>query len=97
VTGNPIHVTGELFKVMAGVDLLHVPYRGSPPALTDLVGGRVQVTHDVVRTAGGIALRPMRHRGIAAWRSPIGDVALVASIDQMIGQPAVAPIGFLCT
>ncbi len=66
-TGNPIHVTGELFKVMAGVDLLYVPYRGSPPALTDLIGGRVQVTHDVVRTAGGIALRPMRHRRIAAW------------------------------
>ena len=33
------HVTGELFKMMTGVNLLHVPYRGAPPALTDLIGG----------------------------------------------------------
>jgi tripartite-type tricarboxylate transporter receptor subunit TctC len=37
------HVSGELFKMMAGVDLLHVPYRGDSPALTDLLGGQVQV------------------------------------------------------
>jgi tripartite-type tricarboxylate transporter receptor subunit TctC len=41
--GSTPHVTGELFKVMAGVDMLHVPYRGLPPALTDLLGGQVQV------------------------------------------------------
>jgi tripartite-type tricarboxylate transporter receptor subunit TctC len=44
--GTPGHVTGELFKMMTGVDLLHVPYRGSAPALTDLLGGQVQVTFD---------------------------------------------------
>jgi tripartite-type tricarboxylate transporter receptor subunit TctC len=41
--GAPSHVAGELFKVMAGVNLVHVPYRGAGPALTDLLGGQVQV------------------------------------------------------
>jgi tripartite-type tricarboxylate transporter receptor subunit TctC len=45
--GGPQHVAGELFKFMAGVDLLHVPYRGSTPALTDLLAGQVQVMFDV--------------------------------------------------
>jgi tripartite-type tricarboxylate transporter receptor subunit TctC len=44
--GSAGHVTGELFKMMAGVDMLHVPYRGSGPALTDLIAGQVQVTFD---------------------------------------------------
>jgi tripartite-type tricarboxylate transporter receptor subunit TctC len=42
-TGSPPHVCGELFKMMAGVDMLHLPYRGGGPALTDLLGGQVQV------------------------------------------------------
>jgi tripartite-type tricarboxylate transporter receptor subunit TctC len=42
-TGTPAHVNGELFKIMAGVDLAHVPYRSTPQALTDLLGGQVQV------------------------------------------------------
>jgi tripartite-type tricarboxylate transporter receptor subunit TctC len=41
--GGPSHVAGELFKMMAGVDLVHVPYRGVAPALTDLLAGQVQV------------------------------------------------------
>ena len=41
--GTSAHVSGELFKMMTGVNLVHVPYRGSPPALTDLLGGQVQV------------------------------------------------------
>jgi tripartite-type tricarboxylate transporter receptor subunit TctC len=45
--GGPQHVAGELFKFMAGIDLVHVPYHGSSPALTDLLGGRVQVMFDV--------------------------------------------------
>jgi tripartite-type tricarboxylate transporter receptor subunit TctC len=44
--GSPQHVTGELFKLMAGVEMLHVPYRGAAPALVDLIGGQVQVTFD---------------------------------------------------
>ena len=52
--GTPQHVAGELFKMMAGVDLLHVPYRGSGPALSDLVGGQaVQVMFDAVPSAVG--------------------------------------------
>jgi len=41
--GTTSHVAGELFKMMTGVDLVHVPYRGAGPALTDLLGGQVQV------------------------------------------------------
>ena len=41
--GSPLHSSGELFKMMAGVDMVHVPYRGGGPALTDLLGGQVQV------------------------------------------------------
>ena len=41
--GTPSHMSGELFKMMAGVDLAHVPYRGLAPALNDLLGGQVQV------------------------------------------------------
>ncbi len=44
--GTSVHVSGELFKMMAGVNLLHVPYRGAAPALTDLMGGQVQVMFD---------------------------------------------------
>jgi tripartite-type tricarboxylate transporter receptor subunit TctC len=42
--GGPSHVSGELFNMMAGVNMIHVPYRGVAPALTDLLGGQVQVT-----------------------------------------------------
>jgi tripartite-type tricarboxylate transporter receptor subunit TctC len=42
-TGNPTHLAGELFKVMTHVDMIHVPYRGAGPAITDLLGGQVQV------------------------------------------------------
>lgn len=41
--GTPQHVAGELFKMMAGVEMVHVPYRGEAPALTDLIGGQVQM------------------------------------------------------
>jgi tripartite-type tricarboxylate transporter receptor subunit TctC len=47
--GSPGHVAGELFKMMAGVDLVHVPYRGSAPALTDLFSGQVQVMFNPVQ------------------------------------------------
>src|SRR5262249_2248071 len=43
-TGAPPHIAGELFKMMTGVDMAHVPYRGMAPALNDLLGGQVQVT-----------------------------------------------------
>lgn len=46
--GSPPHIYGELFKAMAGVDLAQVPYRGGAPALTDLLGGQVQVMFESV-------------------------------------------------
>jgi tripartite-type tricarboxylate transporter receptor subunit TctC len=51
--GTPQHVAGELFKAMAGVDLVHVPYRGAAPALTDLIAGQVQVMFDVATSSIG--------------------------------------------
>ena len=45
-SGTSIHLSGELFKTQAGVDMTHVPYKGSAPALTDLIGGQVQVMFD---------------------------------------------------
>ena len=44
--GSWLHISGELFKMMAGVDLVHVPYRGSVAALTDILGGQAQVMFD---------------------------------------------------
>src|SRR5262245_52459423 len=47
-TGFAAHLAGELFKVMTGVNMVHVPYRGQAPAMTDLLGGQVQVMFDPV-------------------------------------------------
>ena len=44
--GGAPHLSGELFRLVAGIDLLHVPYKGSGPAVTDLVGGQVQIMFD---------------------------------------------------
>src|SRR4051794_31494192 len=49
--GSAQHIYGELFKMMAGIDMLHVPYRGTPAALTALVAGEVQVMIDTLSTS----------------------------------------------
>jgi len=49
--GTIIHLAGEMFKAAAGVDILHVPYRGGGPAMADLLGGRVQA---LITTAAGL-------------------------------------------
>ena len=49
--GTSVHVAGELFKMMAGVDLVHVPYRGATPMLADLISGQVQVSFDNIFTS----------------------------------------------
>jgi tripartite-type tricarboxylate transporter receptor subunit TctC len=49
--GTPQHVSAELFKIMTGVDMLHVPYRGAAPAMTDMISGHVQVMFDPMPTA----------------------------------------------
>jgi tripartite-type tricarboxylate transporter receptor subunit TctC len=69
-TGAPSHVSGELFKMMAGVNMVHVPYRGGGPVMTDLLGGQVQVMFNPIcmvrprvargfRRAGGVGLASM--------------------------------------
>jgi tripartite-type tricarboxylate transporter receptor subunit TctC len=50
-SGTPQHIAGELFKAMTGVNMVHVPYRGEAPALTDLIGGQVQVMFGNVGTS----------------------------------------------
>jgi tripartite-type tricarboxylate transporter receptor subunit TctC len=50
-TGTTSHVSGELFKMMAGIDMLHVPYRGGAPMIADLLAGQVQTGIDVMTTA----------------------------------------------
>jgi tripartite-type tricarboxylate transporter receptor subunit TctC len=49
--GTTSHLSAELLKMMAGVDILHVPYRGAAPAVTDLIGGRVQVMFDPIASS----------------------------------------------
>jgi tripartite-type tricarboxylate transporter receptor subunit TctC len=62
--GTSGHVAGELFKMMAGIDLLHVPYRGGVAAVTDLLAGRVQVLFDVVTNSIEL-VRSGKLRGLA--------------------------------
>jgi len=62
-TGSATHLTGELFKMMTGLNILHVPYRGAGPALIDLIGGQVQVAFDPMPSSIGYVkagqLRPL--------------------------------------
>jgi tripartite-type tricarboxylate transporter receptor subunit TctC len=48
--GTPYHMAGELFKVMAGLDIVHVPYKGSSGARSDILGGQVQIMFDAIPT-----------------------------------------------
>ena len=79
--GGPQHVAGELFKFMAGVDLVHVPYHGSTPAITDLLAGHVQVMFDVTPTALP-QVRAGRLRALA--------VTMPERLDILPGVPAMA-------
>jgi tripartite-type tricarboxylate transporter receptor subunit TctC len=63
-SGSASHVGGELFKMMAGVDMIHVPYRGGAPALTDLMGGQVQVMFSPLPESIG-AIRAGKVRALA--------------------------------
>jgi hypothetical protein len=73
ITGSPPHLYGELFKMMAGVDLLLVPYRGIPQVLADLIGGQVQVTFDpIVNSIEHIRAGRLRALGVTtAGRSEL--------------------------
>jgi tripartite-type tricarboxylate transporter receptor subunit TctC len=71
--GTPHHVAGELFKIMAGVDMIHVPYRGEAPALTDLIGGQVQVMFGVMPGSLGY-IRAGKLRALAVTTTTRSDV-----------------------
>jgi len=71
--GTTLHISGELFKLLAGVDMLHVPYRGGAPAMVDVMGGQVQMIFDNI--PGALAqYRPGKVKGFgvtSAKRSPV--------------------------
>jgi tripartite-type tricarboxylate transporter receptor subunit TctC len=67
-TGSAPHLAGELFKMMVGVDMTHVPYRGGPPAIADLLGGQVQVFLGATTFLIGY-IRAGRLRGLAVSTS----------------------------
>jgi tripartite-type tricarboxylate transporter receptor subunit TctC len=80
-TGTGPHIAGELFKMMAGVDMVHVPYRGAGPSLTDLIGGQVQVTFESTPASIGY-IRAGRLRALAVTTTrrseALPDLATVA-------------------
>jgi len=79
-SGSVAHVTGELFKMMAGIDMQHVPYRGAPAALTDLIGGQVHVMFDNV---------PSSIEHIRAGRLRALAVSATTRLDVLPGIPTV--------
>ena len=79
--GTPQQCHGELFKIMAGVDMLHVPYRGGGPALTDLLAGQVDIMFDTMATSIG-HIRDGKLRPLAVTGATRADIL-----------PDVPPVG----
>jgi tripartite-type tricarboxylate transporter receptor subunit TctC len=80
-TGGTIHLAGEMFKQMAGIEMTHVPYKGAGPALTDLLSGNIQVMFDTLSTAlPPVKSGMVRALGVSsAERSPdLPDVPTIA-------------------
>jgi tripartite-type tricarboxylate transporter receptor subunit TctC len=93
--GTSIHMSGELFKMMTGLQMTHVPYKGSAPMITDLLGGQVQVTFDNLPSSiGHIKAGKLRPLAVTtAQRSPeLPDVPTVA--ETVPGYEASAFFGF---
>jgi tripartite-type tricarboxylate transporter receptor subunit TctC len=74
--GTVSHIAGELFKMMSGINMLHVPYRGGPPALTDLIGGQVQVMFDNVASS-------IEHLVTALPRDLVGRKRAIADMNRL--------------
>jgi tripartite-type tricarboxylate transporter receptor subunit TctC len=100
--GTPGHVSGELFKLMTGVSMLHVPYRGSAPALTDLLGGQVHMMFDGIPSSIGYIragkLRPLAVTTATRWEGlpdlpTVGDFVpgFEASAFYGVGAPKNTP------
>jgi tripartite-type tricarboxylate transporter receptor subunit TctC len=83
-SGGPQHLAGELFKHMAGIRMMHVPYKGSAPALTDLLGNRVQVSF-----ASLLATEPYRQAG----KLRVLAVTSAKRVDGYAAIPTVAESG----
>lgn len=83
-TGTPYHMAGELFKAMAGVDLIHVPHKGSSEARTSVVSGQVEMMTDAITTMAPLA-KSGRVRALASTGKKRSDV--------MPGLPTVAEAG----
>jgi tripartite-type tricarboxylate transporter receptor subunit TctC len=100
--GSTLHVAGELFKMMAGINLVHVPYRGDAPALVDLMGGQIQVMFDLTAAAlPFIKAGKIRGAVTSATRAsalpdlpPIGDVlpGYEATSFEGIAAPKNTPV-----
>lgn len=83
--GTPHHLTAELFKSMAGIDMVHVPYRGASPAVSDLIGGQIQVLFGVANS-----VLPYTKSGNLRALAVAGDQPL----PYLPNVPTVASAGF---
>jgi tripartite-type tricarboxylate transporter receptor subunit TctC len=99
--GTPYHMAGELFKAMAGVDIVHVPYKGSSGARTDILGGQVQMMFDAITTmAPNVQAGKLRALGTSGKvrSSVLPDVPTVSEAgvpgyDAVIWLGLMAPAG----
>jgi tripartite-type tricarboxylate transporter receptor subunit TctC len=84
-TGTSVHLSGELFKTMAGIDMKHIPYKGAGPATQDLLGGQVDVIFDNMPSMmGHIKAKSVKPLGVtSAQRSPaLPDVPAIGEVVQ---------------
>ena len=84
-TGGSTHLAGEMFRQMAGIDMVHIPYKGMAPALTDLISGNIQMLFDSV----GTALPPINAGLVRAIA-----VGSAKRIEQLPDLPTIAESGY---
>jgi len=95
-TGSASHLFGELFKTRAAIDMVHVPYKGSPPALIDLIGGQIQVMFDNLSSVLP-HVRSGKLRALAITSAKRSEVAreLPALAETLPGYEAIGWFGVL--